>query len=226
MSHFPMFGLALSLFGVPLLLVGARQLRLNPLSLAVRLGFWILGFGVLVLTIFGAASWSQQLGFIGFSAKTLGAATVAILATLVAWPLLQHTQKWLGGVSVEQTPQFHAIAALSYGYRIFLVATAATVEEVLYRGYAIGVGQYLLGGLWPAATVSILVFTLSHFRWGLSHLLSVLWAALVLTLLFLQTGDLLACMLAHAAIDAVGLLLAPAAMARSRRRAGVERDAG
>ena len=115
----------------------------------------------------------------------------------------------LGGVSIEQSQQFHKMASLSFGYRLFIVVTAAVVEEILYRGYAIGIGQSLVGGILPATFLSIVVFTLSHFRWGLSHLLSVLWSALALSLLFVFTGNLFSCIAAHAAINGVGLLLLP-----------------
>jgi hypothetical protein len=42
----------------------------------------------------------------------------------------------------------------------------------------------------------------------------------VLSLLFMLTRDLLACVAAHTLIDAVGLLVAPMAMARRRHAGG------
>lgn len=128
-------------------------------------------------------------------------------------------QKALGGVSVEQTELFSRLAKLSFGYRLFIVMTAAVVEEVLYRGYAIGVGRYVFGSLFIAILVSLAAFVAAHFRWGMSHLLSVFWPGLVLSLLFVSTNNLLVCILAHAAVDAVGLLVAPAAM--RRKNAGI-----
>lgn len=58
------------------------------------------------------------------------------------------------------------------GHRSFVVMTAAVTEEVLYRGYAIGVGQHLLGSTWLACALSIAAFTLGHLRWGLAHLVA------------------------------------------------------
>jgi membrane protease YdiL (CAAX protease family) len=212
-------GMVFALIGAPSLLLATKLLNVNPLALAPRLGLWFLALFVIVIATTGSTSWSEQLGLVPVTWTTLLGAAVATIATLSAWPILWYVQKALGGVSVDQTQQYQDIVALSYNYRVFLVATAAIVEEVLYRGYAIGLGQDLLGGQLPAAALSVAIFTLAHFRWGLSHLLSVLWSALTLTLLFTLTGDLMACVLAHAGIDAVGLLLVPAAIARQRQRA-------
>jgi membrane protease YdiL (CAAX protease family) len=57
---------------------------------------------------------------------------------------------------------------------IAIGATAAVTEEILYRGFAIGIGKAFLGNTLEAATLSVVIFTVTHFRWGFSHMLSVL----------------------------------------------------
>jgi membrane protease YdiL (CAAX protease family) len=140
---------------------------------------------------------------------------------LAAWPVLQSLQRRTGGQATVDSERFRKLVALPLAHRAFLVLTAGVTEELLYRGYGIGVGSLLLGGTATALAVSLAVFTVAHLSWGIAHLASVLWAGAVLSLLLVIRGDLLACMLAHTAVDAVGLLVAPMAIARQRqRRAG------
>jgi membrane protease YdiL (CAAX protease family) len=212
-------GLALSLFGGLFLLLLSKAFRIDSLSLLSRLALWLLALSALVLAAYGSGSWLQQIGFQAPTALHVGAAALAALAMLAIWPLLQRVQKALGSTSIEQTEQFRKLAGLSFAYRLFIVVTAAVVEEILYRGYAIGIGKYIFGSLSIAVLVSIVAFVAAHFRWGVSQLVFVFWSALVLSILFVYTNDLLACVLAHAAVDAVGLLLAPAI---GRKRASMQ----
>ena len=211
-------GLALSLLGAPLLLLGFKALRIDSLSLISRVALWLLAGTVLAFATYGSGSWSQQIGIQAPTAIHLAAAVFAAFAMLAIWPIAQHLQKSYGGVRVEQTESFQKIARFSFGRRLFLVVTAAVVEEILYRSYAIGIGQTIWGSMMAAVVVSLGVFVAAHFQWGVSHLFFVFWAGLVLSLLFVFTNNIWACMLAHAIVDAVGLLLAPAAMARKRTR--------
>jgi hypothetical protein len=211
------FGFAASLLGAPILLVAVKLVGRNQLGLAVRLALWALAGAVYGIALLAGEPWSALMGLGVPGWKTAIGAAAATAAVLAAWPLLQYVQARLGGVSIAQNPAFQKIAVLSVSHRIFLVTTASFTEEVLYRGYAIGIGSVLLGNPLLAATLSIVIFTTAHFRWGVGHLLSVFWAALAFTFLFAVTGDLWACIVAHAASDAVGLLIAPAMMGRRNR---------
>jgi membrane protease YdiL (CAAX protease family) len=208
------FGLLLAFFGCPLLLLIARRLRLDSLSPAVRLGLWLICFGVVGIAAQTSDSWMRQLGISAPTPKTVLAAVAGVAITLAAWPLIKLVQLFAGGLPVEQTAQFQRLVQLSIARRLFIIATAGVVEETLYRGYGIGLGKYIFGSAWTAALVSLVIFTCAHFRWGLSHLLSVFWAGFVLTLLFVFNQDLIACILAHIAIDVIGILIAPAIIAR------------
>ena len=141
---------------------------------------------------------------------------IAIAAFIVVLFCRQLAQRLHAGGGAEQTRMFHQITEFSTSYRVFLVITAGIIEEILYRGYGIGLGEMIVGNIWPAATISVLCFTAAHFRWGLNHLAMVFAAAVVLSATFMLTRDLIACILAHGAIDAVGLLLVPAMMAHQK----------
>jgi len=185
-----------------------------------RLSLWVLAGIVLGIAQTGMDHWGQSLGLLAPSWRTLLSAVVATVATLAAWPIVQDIQKRAGRKTTFENDAFREITATSVWFRIFLVATAAVTEEILYRGYAIGVGEQILGNRSAAVAISVTIFVGAHFRWGISHMLSVVWAAIVLSTLFLTTRDLAACVTAHGAIDFMGLVMAPAAMARRGRPGG------
>ena len=207
-------GLLLSLVGVPVALLFGRLAGADALGVAMRSAFWAMALAVLEIAAASGDGWQTKMGLANPTSSTFLDALVATIAILAVWPLVQRAQRWLGGTLVEQTEQFGKIAKLSVAYRVFLVLTAGVVEEILYRGFAIGFGARVLGGVWTAFAASLGVFTLAHFRWGVSHLLSVFWAGGALSLLFVVSNDLYACIVTHVLVDAVGLLLAPIAMAR------------
>jgi membrane protease YdiL (CAAX protease family) len=215
------FGLALALFGTPILLLTTRFAGGNSLGWPIRLSLWALGGAALGIARSVMKNWDITLGLLAPSWRTVIGAVAAMLITCAAWPIVQHIQVRAGKKTVEQNEAFLAITALSIPYRLFLVATAAVTEEILYRGFAVGVGGEILGNRPAAVALSLIAFVGGHFRWGLGHMLSVLWAAITLTALFVITRDLLACILAHGAIDVIGLVIAPAAMARRGRADGV-----
>lgn len=214
----PGTGLALALVGPLLLLLSSRAFRVDALSIPFRLAFWLLALVVLALAAHAGGPWLGRIGAEPPGWIPLAGAVVAAIAILAIFPALQRLQKFLGGMGTAQTEFFNRIAALSVAHRVFLVVTAALVEEVLYRGYAIGIGRHLFGSVSVAVAISLTLFVVSHYRWGVSHLISVCWAGLVLSLLFVVTNNLFACILAHLAVDAFGLLLLPWVASRQRAR--------
>lgn len=207
-------GLALALLGAPALLLATRRMGLDERAVVPRLLLWALAGGTLVLAARADRAWATDVGFRAVTGRTVLDALAATAVALGGWPFVQRLQKALGGVATETTETFRRIAALPASRRLLLVVTAAVVEEILYRGIAIGVGAHLVGGVAPAFALSLAVFVVAHARWGASHLVSVLWAGGAMSLLFVLSRDLGACILAHFAIDAVGLLVVPALLAR------------
>lgn len=217
MSQLLYFGLLLALAAPPLLLALYKRARVKSFSLAPRLTLWALAIVVLFISALKIEAWRAYLGLQWPSWQSLGLATLAVFITLLVFGVHQYLQRKLGENSSEKLRRFQEFMGFSFGYRIFLVVTAAVTEEVLYRGYAIGIGQHLLGSVWLAYIASVVAFTLPHIRWGIAHLLPVFITALVLTLLFAFTQNLWACIFAHAIVDAVGFLIMPAVMASKHR---------
>lgn len=209
-------GLAVSLGGPLLWVLVARRLGLNSLSLASRMLFWLLAATVLALAARGGDAWPLRIGLKPFGGLDFFSAIVAIIAMLagaIVWPQLMTK---LGVKGSTGSGLQKKICSLSAPYRLFLVVTAAVTEEILYRGYAIGIGQEVWGSLSLAFVVSLLVFVGTHFTHGAKALVTIFWISLLMSLLFVVTGSLWACIVVHFAMDAFGTLLVPWLMARQK----------
>lgn len=95
--------------------------------------------------------------------------------------------------------------------RVALVITAGVFEETLYRGYGIERLSKYFGGKWVAAALTLVLFTFAHApAVGAAQLAPIVLVSGLVTLLYLWRRDLLLNMVAHATIDAIGLLVVPA----------------
>lgn len=217
------FGLLVSLTASPLLLALLKWFRFGLWTLVPRLSLWAAAIAVLVIAAVGIGSWPTYLGVAWPTWGGTGGAIVAIAIIFVAMGVHFHIQQRRGKRLQMQSAQYQELLSKPFAYRCFVVATAAVTEEVLYRAYAVGIGQFVLGSLWVACAVSVAAFTLAHFRWGVAHLVPVFVSAVVLTLLFVLTRNLWLCILAHAVVDGAGFLALPA---MTRRRAQLGHNAG
>lgn len=217
------FGLLVSLTASPLLLALLRRFRFGPWTFVSRLSLWATAVAMLVIAAAGIGSWRTC---IGVAWPTWGGAGWAIAAAAIIFVSMGvhfHIQQMRGKRLQMQSAQYQELLGKPFAYRCFVVATAAVTEEVLYRAYAVGIGQFVLGSLWVACAVSVAAFTLAHFRWGVAHLVPVFVSAVVFTLLFVLTRNLWLCILAHAIVDGVGILALPAV---TRRRTQLGHNAG
>jgi membrane protease YdiL (CAAX protease family) len=108
--------------------------------------------------------------------------------------------------------------AIPIGIRIFTFLTAGFCEELLFRAYAIERLTMLTGNLWAGSIAAVVLFTLGHIpRYGFGpELLGVLFIAVALTALYAWRRNFWVCATMHAAIDAFGLVVAPALSAHAR----------
>lgn len=104
------------------------------------------------------------------------------------------------------------MAAVPLGLRIAVVLTAAVCEEFMYRGFGIEELTFLTGKRWLAGLLSLILFTFSHAGlYGMSAALVIpALAGAVLTGLYLWRRNLPSCMLMHAIIDGMFLVVIPA----------------
>ncbi|MGH9573633.1 MAG: CPBP family intramembrane glutamic endopeptidase [Candidatus Acidiferrales bacterium] len=112
-----------------------------------------------------------------------------------------------------RAPSFNLqFSGVPLSLRAGLVLTAGICEEFIYRGFAIEELGALAGSRWLAALISLIFFTLPHAKlYGFSSALvlpAIMGAAL--TLLYLWRHNLPVCMLMHAIVDGIFLILVPA----------------
>lgn len=244
-------GLLLALAGQPVLLALLKRFGVDTLGVPARLSLWVLT-GIICLVFLQDRHWRVDVGLPEPIWRAFELAALAIVLSFagasVIHLLQQRRSRGSAGLppvssapdnfgpggaqprprseaGAETTEQFRKIAALSLPQKVLLVLTAGVTEELLYRAVAIGFGSQLLGSLWLAVALSLAAFTLGHLRWGSGHLLPVLWAGAVMSGLFILSGSIAACVGAHVLIDAVGVIAAPALLAKREHRGAVQRTA-
>ncbi|MEM9269933.1 MAG: CPBP family glutamic-type intramembrane protease, partial [Pseudomonadota bacterium] len=78
----------------------------------------------------------------------------------------------------------------------------------LYRCYAIERLADLTGNVWLAGLLSLLAFSVVHLPfWGVGPALTTLISGSILTVVYIKTRDITALIVAHVAVDLVGLVL-------------------
>lgn len=190
-NFYARFDSALGIFVGQSLLWGVLALALACLVLGERLPLSSVGIV--------APRW-RSLGF----GLAIGAGVYAALLAIVS-VLLQFHLFEIG------TKQVEAVTSWPLWLRLFALVTAGVVEEALYRGYAIERLTALTGRRWLAALIALAGFSIAHVPfWGFAALATPLVGGGFFTLIYLWRRDLVACMVAHVAVDSVGLILAPA----------------
>jgi CAAX protease family protein len=207
------FGIGLALLGWPLVLLASRLLGRDTLSFPPRLFGWVLAGLCAVLAATISPSGIASLGVRAVSIETLVLGVATAAGTLVLFAAIGFIQRAMGLLNAD-IAMFARVTALAPLHKFFLVMTAGVTEEILYRGYAVGLGQDLFGSVWVAASLSLLVFTLAHLNWRASHLISVAVAGGAVTVLFVLSRDLAACILAHTLVDGVAVALMPGYLRR------------
>ena len=207
--------LCLALVAPIALIAVARARRQTTLNWTVRSAFWLIASVcfLLVAASSGALGAARSVGLLSITDATVGVAALLIVCLFAAAGLLSVVQRLLG-LPLGDHATFVEITSTPIPLRIFVVLTAGIVEEFLYRGIGIGVGMAVLGNSALAGFVSTFAFVAAHFRWRTSHLIQVALGGAILSVGFVLSRDLWACIIAHTTVDAIGFLLMPALLAR------------
>jgi CAAX protease family protein len=167
-------GLVVSLGGPLLLVLIAKRFSFNSFSLPSRLSLWLLSVVAFAIAAYGGGPWLSRIGVQPFGWLDFLSTVVAIIAMLAGAIILQLLVTKLGFKSAKESELQQKIYSPPIPYRLFVVITAAVTEEILYRGYAIGIGREVWGNLTAAFIVSLLVFVAAHFTHGAKALVAVL----------------------------------------------------
>jgi membrane protease YdiL (CAAX protease family) len=132
----------------------------------------------------------------------------AALQIWVIYPLRMRLLAW------SDLPGFaagaEAILALPLWFRVVAVIGAGVVEEAVFHGFALTRLGALFGSPWAAALVVVPAFALVHYPvWGPGPVLTFLVGGAVGAALFILSRDLLALIVCHVLVDAMGLVITP-----------------
>ena len=100
------------------------------------------------------------------------------------------------------------LAPLPLWYLVLAVVIGGTVEEILYRGYAVDRLAALSGSYWIAGIVAVAAFGVAHVpMWGWGASLTTFFSGGLATLFYLWRRDLAALIIAHVVTDFVGIVV-------------------
>jgi membrane protease YdiL (CAAX protease family) len=217
---------------VVLPVVSSRSLRGQAgLIRENRTRFYAVGMGMqwLLTAICFLVVWGDDLlpADIGFRATdqlgtlvALGLGVTGALAALILLLLwLQTKRGW------PETDELTAILPETRREKLLFLAVAVTAgfcEEALYRGFAITRLATVAGGVWSAAIVSTVIFSVGHVYQGAVGMLRAGALGAILALMFVWTGSLLPGMIAHFLLDVLGGLWGRAWLEKDRRRPGID----
>lgn len=205
-------GLLLTFGGVGALVSPLARLLGTPdrLSTTVRaqVGLWLLFAAVLAVVLLWEREPLASLWLRPFQWRSvlLGAA-LAATHIYVVFPF----NMWL--LRKSGLTGFGAgmgrVLALPLWLRIVAVVTAGVVEETLFHGYAL-TRLARLGNVWLGVSVVVPAFALLHYpMWGPGPVLTFVVAGTFSALAFILTRDLIAMIVAHTLVDAMGLVITP-----------------
>jgi membrane protease YdiL (CAAX protease family) len=147
---------------------------------------------------FGQCSWATPL-----LAIALTAFFVLLFGPIAYWVLARCGLQGFG-------PGIQAVNQLPTAYLMLTIVIVASVEELLYRGYAIARLSDLTGSYLLASIVSTVAFWLAHVPMrGWAPAATTIASGGIVTAVYLWHQDILALILAHIATDLCGIVLAP-----------------
>jgi uncharacterized protein len=206
-TPFILLGLALALFGPPLLALGARAGMLGEPSSGVGL----VAYAVLVAVVLCIARLGERVPLASLGLRLPCASTpvtaiaLAAVYIFVVAPLMSWSLGLMGSAGFEQG--LRTMHAMPKWLQVVSVVVGVAFEELLYRGYAFErlgqlTGSRLLGG-----ALCALVFALAHAPlWGIDVGIILVLPAVVATLAYHYRRDLVANVLAHVATDLLGIV--------------------
>jgi len=199
--------------GTALLASPVSRIVGDPARLTTQVFYQLILWALLGLVILIVIFWERRsLSSIGLTRWRwssliwgLGCAALIISINAVIVPFLTK----LGIVDLSKG--FTVVFSWPLWLRTLAVITAGTVEESLFRGYAIERLAFLTGSYGWAGVISLAVFGIVHLPfWGPGILFNALFGGAVFTLLYIWRRDLAACVIAHVTVDAIALIVGPA----------------
>jgi uncharacterized protein len=211
MKVFPgMLGLCVALGGPILLASPASKVLGDPnrleTNLLGQLLLWVLVVFIIALVIYWEKQPLRSIGWRAFSWSSVLWGLALAGAFILLTPVWVEALRWVG-LPPSFESGFTQLAGLPRWFLVLASVTAGVAEETLYRGYAVERLAMMTGSYWLGGLISLIIFTLAHVpAWGSGPLLVFLISGGLMTLFYVWKQDLLACIIAHAVTDIVGLI--------------------
>lgn len=142
------------------------------------------------------------------SVRDLGLGVAGFVVGVVSFALTQPLVQALGLTST--TTGVRTLATFPMWVVVAIALTAGITEEVLFRGYPIERMAEVTGNLWVGAAVTFVVFTVGHVSWwGVGGAIQIGVWTLVVTVLYVYTRNLPACILMHVSNDLFAFIVLP-----------------
>jgi membrane protease YdiL (CAAX protease family) len=170
---------------------------------------WLLVAAILAIVLY----WEHRpVSSIGLEMPSRREATVGVAAGLAGLVLgLLATGIAVAAFQFEQPETLSTLAERSLPVKLAIVGTAAITEEVLWRGYPIERLAELTGSIWIGAATSFVVFLAVHYpAWGIVGAIPQAVFTLAIVAVYVKTRNVVACILTHATINIVMVLVLPA----------------
>lgn len=185
----------------------APQLGLNEARAITEGAVWFYAAIVLGIALFWERRTLASIGLRrpGLSSLGFGIATAIVMAA--AGAVASYVIYGLLRQPAHADAQAGALVGASVVYALCLSVRAGVVEELFYRGLATEQLSVFTGRRWLSAIIAAAVFTSMHalhFDWV--QLIPIGLFALILAALYLWRHDLWANIIAHIAVDSVGLV--------------------
>jgi membrane protease YdiL (CAAX protease family) len=111
---------------------------------------------------------------------------------------------------LQQPETLSTISELSLPVKLAIVGTAVVTEELLWRSYPIERLAELTGSVWVGAFTSFVVFLAVHYpAWGIVGAIPQAVFTLALVGVYVWSRNVVACILTHAVVNVVMILVLP-----------------
>lgn len=206
-------GFAIALIGPPLVAMRGS----SPSSAAGSPQAMLIGQGLLICLLIGILAvvllWEgRTMAFLGLGRPSVASLVwgIALASSFifVLGPLLFRLPKWLGFAGFDAP--LADLKGLPAWYLVIAVLIGGTVEEILYRGFALNEIAALIGSYWIAGTITVLAFAAAHVpTWGWGPAITTTISGAIFTAFYIWRQDLWTTIIAHVLIDFVGIALGP-----------------
>lgn len=172
-----------------------------------EVAIWLYAAVVLAIALFWERRTFASIGLRKLTLASLGFAILGAAAMAGAGALAAYVVYGVLHQPQHSDAQAAALVDGSVVYALCLAIRAGVIEEVFFRGLAIEQLAILTGSRWLAAFLATAIFVVIHalhFDW--IQLVPIAAVSIVLTGLYLWRRDLWSNILAHIAVDGVGLV--------------------